>query len=293
MSDESRRSSNHILERVPAQARFSRVPCWAGDGEVVLASTPEGCVVLVPPGMLLTVGEPPESRTHWRVAWYPAGENGVDLDGGPEQEEGGSLREIWALEQIDDVRPFLRAMFLADARHYATAHRNFYGVTEAMCLARVEPLRREWADLFPGERWPLDPPETASDAPARASSFAALPERVIATLLSRAPGPVLGTAAPDAARSAGPGRRINFGSAVSLSHGGEGSTPVLEVDFDQLPDDEGLGAATVEARLLTQADEIAGTGFFANPTGRQRAPITLTTSVDLNDVKVRLVGLES
>lgn len=303
MSESGARRAPTILERVPAGERFSRVRCWAGDGEVIMASTSEGCVVVAPPAMPLTFGEPQEQRAHWRLAWYPASEHGVDLDGGPQQEERSALSEIWPLEQVEDVRPFLRAMFLANARHRARAHQRFYGVVEAEGAATVELLRREWEELFPGERWPLDAPEVSrTEAPRRASRLseviASAAERLVAVLVPRRPGWVHGTdpARHDASEDLGEERaqRVQFGPALSLVQGGEGSTPVVEVDFDLLweahPDLDELDATGLAAHVLTHDDEVVGTAFFVELTGIRRAPVELTQSVDLSDVRVALAA---
>src|SRR4051794_37526357 len=71
-----------ILDRLPADPRFVRVPATIGDGDLLLAAASGGVVAIAPPWTTLRAGEPTEAQTTWRVGWFAADEDGVDLDAG-------------------------------------------------------------------------------------------------------------------------------------------------------------------------------------------------------------------
>lgn len=263
------------LRAVPAATSFRRVPSSAGRGEMLLAGLPGGCLVIAPPWAALDRREGRLTRTRWRYGWFAADQDGPDLDARPDEQAPVPFDALWEIGRLSEHAPFLRAQFVARARHFTRMSQRLAGEHREIAVREVAAMREEWARAFPHDAWPLgDEPQAAQRPCLRDVAGAALSWLVP---IFRTEAGALGIHGLSDRRSTEPKTVRRFGPHVVLSVEPAGDA-TLHVDFDGLSRTHPELAAGMVMAYVVLGDEeqtVAAEARFEIPKGPRRAPIAL------------------
>ncbi|MBJ7469815.1 MAG: hypothetical protein JHD16_00865 [Solirubrobacteraceae bacterium] len=149
-------NSDLIAALAPREAEFKPVPAWVGRGEVLLAPTRGGWLVVAPPWAGLHAGESIDAKAEWRVGLFQSQDGDTDLYTDPDVVTTPAFRDLWNQEQLASSHPFLLAVLKSQIQHYdmmlVLAPDDELGDVEM----RLSHLRGDWNVLFPDEPWPVE-----------------------------------------------------------------------------------------------------------------------------------------
>lgn len=280
-------AARDILGRLQPGAEFRRVPASTGGGDVLIASVEEGCVAIAPPATALSLHDAPESLADWRVGWFEATEDGVDLDIAPDNQATVPLRELLRLDALSDAMPFVLARQVASVRHYALVRARLGGAAVARAQAKLGEMKAEWHSLFGAEPWPLDakPPTRSATL---AEALAVSGQRLVAMLFPLEAGFAgLHGAGSPSERSETTSRAMTFGSGLMLVRDAEGSRLEIRVDFDDVlrahPD---IGADPIAVYVVGPSDEVLGVIDIEPQTKQRSAHIDVEHSLEFRNLRL-------